>query len=521
MPALGLFASNNNSALAPIAFAQTISVSLVFLTGLLALKYPDRAIFDEYREGINNRKGWPLVGSLPAIVSNAEKLHEFLLDGFKERLTGTASSLGLPRSIFTIDPRNVEHILKYNFENYVKGPQLNSATGDLLGHGIFNANGEKWKYQRKTASHIFNVKNFRDHFTAVFVEELDIMSAGILDKAADTNQIVDFHDIMFKFTLDSFILIGFGVQLNALSSKEKVPFAASFDECQLNSFKRFVNPSWKLTEPLAHLLQPWKKSLSQHLHTVNEFAREVIELRRKQLEKGEIHLDLLSRFMEARNEHNELLNDKELRDVVLNFVIAGRDTTAQALSWTFYMLMLHPRIEKKLLQEVNISISHDMKNEPAELYNVIKKMNYAHAIFYEVLRLFPSVPNNQKYALNNDVWPDGTQIQKGDYVTWSPWAQGRSEIVWGPDAKQFKPERWIMPNGELKRETQGQWPAFHGGPRVCLGQNLATLEALVALAYIVKDYKLTLVPGQNITYQVSLTLPMKEGMKVYVERRRK
>jgi cytochrome P450 len=136
-----------------------------------------------------------------------------------------------------------------------------------------------------------------------------------------------------------------------------------------------------------------------------------------------------------------------------------------------------------------------------------------------VLRLYPSVPNNQKFALNDDTWPDGTHIKKGDYVVWSPWSQGRSEKVWGPDAKEFKPERWITPDGSLRRESPGKWPAFHAGPRVCLGQNLATLESLVAMIFIVRRYKMQLLPDQNITYQVSLTLPMKEGMKVFVERR--
>lgn len=102
-----------------------------------------------------------------------------------------------------------------------------------------------------------------------------------------------------------------------------------------------------------------------------------------------------------------------------------------------------------------------------------------------------------------------------------PYVQGRSEKVWGPDAKQFRPERWITPEGELKRESQGQWPAFHAGPRVCLGQHLATLEALIAIIFLVKRYKFTLMAGQEITYQVSLTLPMRYGMKVMVERRNK
>ena len=141
--------------------------------------------------------------------------------------------------------------------------------------------------------------------------------------------------------------------------------------------------------------------------------------------------------------------------------------------------------------------------------------------FYETLRLHPSVPANQKYALDDDIWPDGTVIKKGDYVVWSPWAQGRLESVWGPDAKEFKPERWFNEDGDLKRENQGVWPAFHAGPRVCLGQNLATLEALVALTMLIKKYRFKMAPGQNVTYQLSLTLPMKDGMKVYVSQREK
>lgn len=100
------------------------------------------------------------------------------------------------------------------------------------------------------------------------------------------------------------------------------------------------------------------------------------------MEKGiKTHRDLLSRFMNATNEHGEPLNNKELRDIVLNFVIAGRDTTAQALSWTFYNLLLHPRVEKKLLEEIQLNITDDLMDNPVALYDAIKKMNYAHAVY--------------------------------------------------------------------------------------------------------------------------------------------
>ncbi|KAG0174495.1 hypothetical protein DFQ28_002952 [Apophysomyces sp. BC1034] len=506
--------------------AGIIGGATTAVLAVLAIKYPDRAVFDEHREGVPYRPGWPLLGSLPSILYNNQTMHDFFLRGFTDSgaltmystLVWTISALGVPRSVATIDPRNVEHILKHNFENYAKGPQFNNATGDLLGHGIFNANGEQWKYQRKTASHIFNVKNFRDHFTDVFLQEIQYMYKHIFDPAVENHEAVDFHEIMFKFTLDSFVFLGFGVQLNSLATKGKVPFAASFDECQLNAFQRFVNPLWRVTETADRILRPWRHSTQHHIRIVDSFANEVIEGRRMQLALGETgHRDLLSRFMNARNEHDEPLNNKELRDTVLNFIIAGRDTTAQTLSWTFYNLLLHPRVEAKLMEEINKHVQEDL--DAPTLYEVIKDMKYAHAVFFEVLRLHPSVPNNQKYALNDDIFPDGTHIRKGDYVLWSSWSQGRSEKVWGPDAKQFRPERWFTPEGDLRRESQGQWPAFHAGPRVCLGQNLATLEALVAIIFLLKRYRFTLAPDQNITYQVSLTLPMKNGMKVHVHSR--
>lgn len=478
---------------------------------VLSLIYNDRAVFDEKRKDIKTQGGWPLVGNLPLLIQWKDRMHDFLLNGFNElnEQTLTMSALGIPRHIATLDPRNVEHILKNNFENYIKGPEFHESMNDLFGNGIFNANGEEWKFQRKTASHIFNVKNFRDHFTNVFVEEINYMSNHIWDQAADEGAVIDFHDVMFKFTLDSFILLGFGVQLNALGSTEKVPFAEAFDEAQKNTFQRFVNPIWPITERLSRMIMPWKATMKDHLEVVDSFAREVIEKRREEMAKGEEHQDLLSRFMLTSTP----LEDKALRDIVLNFVIAGRDTTAQALSWTFYMIMTHPRVEQKLLEEIERHV------EKTDLYESIKSMTYAHAVFYEVLRLYPSVPLNQKFALADDVWPDGTHIKKGDYVLWCPYAQGRSEKVWGPDAKLFRPERWIGDNGELKRETQGQWPAFHAGPRVCLGQNLATLEALVAISFLLKRYKFSLVPDQEVTYQVSLTLPMLNGMKVTVNKR--
>ncbi|KAI9299611.1 hypothetical protein BJ944DRAFT_245032 [Cunninghamella echinulata] len=147
--------------------AGMIGGATVAVLGALAYKYPNRLAFTDEREGITSMNALPLVGITPLIMKNMNRVQEYFMENLDKRnvLTLITNGVCFPRSIITIDPRNVEHVLKGNFENYVKSPQLNEITSELLGHGIFNANGEVWKYQRKTASQIFNVKNFRDHFT--------------------------------------------------------------------------------------------------------------------------------------------------------------------------------------------------------------------------------------------------------------------------------------------------------------------------------------------------------------------
>ncbi|KAL0080217.1 cytochrome P450 CYP5203 [Phycomyces blakesleeanus] len=498
-----------------------VSTATIGVLLLLALKYPDRAIFTEHRDGVPHEKGLPLVGHLFGLLKNKYRIHDFQTDKFVklDTMTMTMSVLGIPRTIFTIDPRNVEHVLKTNFENYVKSTWFSECTVHLFGHGILNSNGAQWRWQRKAASLIFNVKNFRDQFTDVFVDEVEILCNEILEKAVVSGEAVDLHEHIFRFTLDSFVYLGFGIQLNSLKTKEEVDFAASFDACQLYSLEKFMNPMIEYTAIIDRILHPRKKTIKQHIETIDNFSSAVISKRRTELANGGTPNDLLSRFMGAKNEKDEPLSDKELKDISLNFIIAGRDTTAVALTWVFYCLFNAPEVEKKLLEEITNCIKDEKKMDSAEIYETIKNMTYAHAVFYEVLRLYPPVPNNQKYALNDDILPDGTHVLKGDNVAWSPYGSSRNKKIWGPDAANFDPERWITLEGNLRRETQGRWSVFNGGPRVCLGQSFATLEALVVIIFLFKRYKFTMLPNQDITYETSLTLPMKNGLRVKVEKR--
>jgi cytochrome P450 len=143
-------------------------------------------------------------------------------------------------------------------------------------------------------------------------------------------------------------------------------------------------------------------------------------------------------------------------------------------------------------------------------------MKYANAIFNETLRLHPSVPKNTKQCVKDEILPDGTPVPKGASVIWFAYGMARDPRIWGPDALEYKPERWINPD---KVRSQYQNPMFHAGPRICLGKSLAELEGVFVLVSLFSKYRITVVPGQDITYGNSLTLPMRDGIKCTVERR--
>lgn len=160
-----------------------------------------------------------------------------------------------------------------------------------------------------------------------------------------------------------------------------MPFAVSFDYLQRLGALRFVDPFVGIKESVGKLFNPRKTTTTDHVNAVDGFAEDVIKQRRKEIADGvDGHKDLLSRFMSTFNENGEKLNDIELRDTVLNFIIAGRDTTAQALSWLFYNLSLHPRVEKKIIEEIQDRISDDAERDSPALYEIISNMPYLHAV---------------------------------------------------------------------------------------------------------------------------------------------
>ena len=162
----------------------------------------------------------------------------------------------------------------------------------------------------------------------------------------------------------------------------------------------------------------------------------------------------------------EKMNDKYLRDIILSFMIAGKDTTAASLSWFLYMLCKNPLVQEKIVQEIrDVTSSHERTTDVTGFVESIDEealdqMQYLHAALSETLRLYPAVPVDTRCAENDDVRPDGYRVKRGDNVYYISYAMGRMSYIWGQDAEEFKPERWLK-DGVFQPESPFKFISFH------------------------------------------------------------
>ncbi|KAJ8760999.1 hypothetical protein K2173_022037 [Erythroxylum novogranatense] len=490
---------------------------------------------------IKGPKTWPIVGAAIEQLMNFDRMHDWLVSYLSENKTVVVP---MPFTTYTYiaDPANVEHVLKTNFTNYPKGETYHSYMEALLGDGIFNVDGELWRKQRKTASFEFASKNLRDFSTTVF-REYSLKLSSILGQACFCNKEVDMQDLFMRMTLDSICKVGFGVEIGTLTPNlPENCFAQAFDTANIIVTLRFIDPLWKVKK---FLNVGSEALLDRSIKIIDDFTYSVIRKRKAEIQETrdtdgntKVKHDILSRFIELGEDPESNMTEKSLRDIVLNFVIAGRDTTATTLSWAVYMIMTHRHVAEKLYMELqnfeeerareeNIALVHfdkeDLKsfNQRATqfsgllTYDSLGKLFYLHAVITETLRLYPAVPQDPKGILEDDVLPDGTQLKAGGMVTYVPYSMGRMEYNWGPDAASFKPERWIK-DGIFQQASPFKFTAFQAGPRICLGKDSAYLQMKMALAILGRFFEFNLAPNHPVKYRMMTILSMAHGLKLKV-----
>ncbi|KAG5565809.1 hypothetical protein RHGRI_001662 [Rhododendron griersonianum] len=477
---------------------------------------------------------WPLLGSLPGLIENCDRLHEWIADNLRA-CGGTYQTCicAIPflarkqgHVTVTCDPRNLEHILKTRFDNYPKGPTWQAVFHDLLGQGIFNSDGDTWLFQRKTAALEFTTRTLRQAMARWVNRAIKLRLCPILETAWLEAESVDLQDLMLRLTFDNICGLAFGKDPQTLSpGLPDNSFAAAFDRATEATLQRFILPEilWKLKKWLRLGMEV---GLSRSLGHVDSYLSDVIKTRKQEMmsqqKDSNPHDDLLSRFMKKKESYSE----KFLQHVALNFILAGRDTSSAALSWFFYLVIQNPIVEENIIKEICTVLietrGDDVSKwviEPLE-FEEVDRLVYLKASLSETLRLYPSVPEDSKHVVADDILPDGTFVPSGSSVTYSIYSAGRMKSTWGEDCLEFRPERWL--SGERKSfvtHDQFKFVAFNAGPRICLGRDLAYLQMKSIAAAVLLRHRLAVVPGHKVEQKMSLTLFMKYGLKVNVYKR--
>ncbi|EEE58297.1 hypothetical protein OsJ_09348 [Oryza sativa Japonica Group] len=392
---------------------------------------------------------WPVLGHLFGMFANIHRFHDWATDilaGGWHNFEARAGLTGI-RFFITCDPSNVRHIFTSNFANYPKGDEY-AEIFDVLGNGIFNADGESWRSQRAKAQ---------------------MLMAGA------------------RLTFDVTCTLVFGVDTGCLSAGLPViPFARAMDDVLETLFLRHIIPMscWKL---MYRLEVGTERKMAVARRTIDRFVAETIAKRRADMiRQGTSNSDdLLSSFISHDDDDtsngNDVVDetDEFLRDTTVNLLLAGRDTTGAALSWFFYILSKNPRVEQKLLEELApIAAQKGGDGGGMVIFDAseLKNLVYLQAALSECLRLYPSVPFEHKAVAADDVLPSGHEMKAGDKVLVFSYSMGRMEGVWGKDCTEFLPERWITSEGKLRYEPSYKFFSFNAGPRTCLGKELAFVQ---------------------------------------------
>ncbi|KAK7300965.1 hypothetical protein RJT34_11819 [Clitoria ternatea] len=512
---------------------DTLPLLLLLLLPLTALLFAYLIWFHFLARNLTGPKAWPFVGSVPVLFKNRNRVHDWIANNL--RSTGGSATyqtciipfpfLARKQGFYTVTchPKNLEHILRTRFDNYPKGPKWQTAFHDLLGQGIFNSDGDTWLMQRKTAALEFTTRTLKQAMSRWVNRSIKNRLWCIMDKAAKDSVSVDLQDLLLRLTFDNICGLTFGKDPETLSPQlPENPFAVAFDTATEATMHRFLYPGlvWRFQKLLC--IGP-EKRLKESLRIVETYMNDAVADRKETPSD-----DLLSRFMKKRDAAGSPFPAPVLQRIVLNFILAGRDTSSVALSWFFWLLINHPKVEDKIINEIITVLSDTRGNDhrrwvedPLD-FGEADRLVYLKAALAETLRLYPSVPQDFKQAIADDVLPDGTVVPAGSTVTYSIYSAGRVETIWGEDCAEFKPERWLSVRGDRFEPPKDgfKFVAFNAGPRTCLGKDLAYLQMKSVAAAVLLRYRLSLVPGHRVEQKMSLTLFMKNGLRVFLHPRK-
>ena len=435
-------------------------------------------------------KGSLILGNLRQFVADPP---QFLVEVGRQYGDMAHFRLAYLPAYLAIHPDSIREVLVTKASSFERGQLDYRILSRFLGDGLLTSEGDFHKRQRKLVQPAFHAKRIQA-YADTMVEYAEKMLA-----TWQSSQIRPIDDDMMRLTM--FIV-------------SKTLFDADVSEDAVVA-GRAIHDLQKVTNNDYHRTFPWPKWLptadnrkrQKAVHNLDSIIQKIIAERRQTNEdKG----DLLSMLLLAQDEDGSPMTDKQLRDEVVTLFSAGHETTSNTLTWTWYLLSQHPQAEAKLHEELDRVLA-GRSPELADLPH----LTYTLMVIKEAMRLYPPAWLIGRMALE-DVDIGDYRIPKGSRIFISPYAIHRMPTYF-PKPDRFEPERWL-PEKEAALPKYAYIP-FGAGPRICIGNSFAMMEAHLLLATIAQQYKLSLVPGQKVVPEALITMSPEFGLSMRVEKR--
>jgi cytochrome P450 len=391
-------------------------------------------------------------------------------------------------------PKYIEHVLLTNHKNYSKSHFLRRMLGPLLGDGLLISEGEFWRRQRRIAAPAFHNKHI-----AQLVAAMASCTETTLARWRAATRPIDVAAEMMALTLNIIARTMFSTDVSG----------------EVEAVRRLMDIVVTLSPSVLDLfgLPDWlpRRQPAAYRRAIAEFdalvARLLAERRADGIDRG----DLLSMLLAARDpESGEGMSDKQLRDEILTIFLAGHETTANALSWTWYLLARHPEAEARLHDELDRVLGGRMPD-----FADLAELRWTRMVVEEAMRLYPPAHAIARTALGEDRI-GGVRVPAGAVISISMYVTHRNPNLW-PEPERFDPERFA-PAAVARRHRFAYLP-FGGGPRICIGNGFAVAEAQVIVAAIAQRYRLRLAAGHEVRPIARVTLRPKDGVWVTLEPR--
>jgi cytochrome P450 len=411
------------------------------------------------------------------------------------------------RRMFVVnDPAAIKHVLIDNAANYQKTEITRRILEPGLGRGLITSEGETWRQHRRTMSPAFDQRSIAS-YTPIMTEAANGLLSDWARVPAGTG--IDVDTAMMQVTLNIISRTMFSSDSDEIVAIMERSAGRYQAKMRPNVLDMLGLPNWLAGLPRAGVAR----------RTLREFDTVIdrlIDTRARALAGGADHQggprDLLGRLTAARDEQSGAsMSAKEVRDHVITIFLAGHETTAMALTWTWYLLSQHPTEEAKLHAELDAVLGGR-----APTHEDLSRLTYTRMVVEESMRIYPPVHTIARQA-NADDTLLGRKVPKGSTVMIVPWLLHRHIKLW-EDPGRFDPERF-SPQRSAAHARFSYLP-FGGGKRICIGAAFALAEATILLATIAQRYRLRLVPGHRVEPQGLITLRARYGMKMQLKPRR-